>query len=43
MSVVQNVTFDLKQDGLSETKIDERVAGALKLVYMAQHAKRRPH
>lgn len=43
MTVAQNIAFGLKQDKMSATDIDARVAEMLKLVQMSQYAKRKPH
>lgn len=43
MSVEQNIAFGLKQDKLSKSEIEQRVAEMLKLVHMTQYAKRKPH
>lgn len=43
MTVAQNIAFGLKQDKLSKTDIDVRVAQMLKLVHMERFAKRKPH
>jgi putrescine transport system ATP-binding protein len=43
MSVQKNVAFGLRQDKVSASEIDARVAEILKLVRMEQFAKRMPH
>jgi len=43
MTVEQNIAFGLKQEGMEKGKIAERVAEMLKLVKLAQFAKRKPH
>ncbi len=43
MTVEQNIAFGLKQDGLPKSEIEARVAEMLRLVHMAQYAKRKPH
>ncbi|SHN23457.1 putrescine transport system ATP-binding protein [Pseudomonas asturiensis] len=43
MTVADNIAFGLKQDKLSRSEIDARVAEMLKLVQMTQYARRKPH
>ncbi|MFJ2714413.1 MULTISPECIES: ABC transporter ATP-binding protein [unclassified Pseudomonas] len=43
MTVAQNIAFGLKQDKISSSEVDARVAEMLKLVQMSQYAKRKPH
>ncbi|WP_028238602.1 polyamine ABC transporter ATP-binding protein [Stutzerimonas azotifigens] len=43
MTVAQNIAFGLKQDGLPKAEVEARVEEMLKLVQMAQYAKRKPH
>lgn len=43
MTVEQNIAFGLKQDGLPKDEVKARVDEMLKLVQMAQYAKRKPH
>lgn len=43
MSVESNVAFGLKQEGVRGGELKDRVHDALKLVQMAQYAKRKPH
>lgn len=43
MTVAQNIAFGLKQDGLPKAEVDARVEEMLKLVQMAQYARRKPH
>ncbi|GGK03576.1 ABC transporter ATP-binding protein [Pseudomonas matsuisoli] len=43
MTVEQNIAFGLKQDKMAKAELDERVNEMLKLVHMAQYAKRKPH
>jgi putrescine transport system ATP-binding protein len=43
MTVEQNVSFGLKQDGLPKTEIAQRVASMLELTRMTPYAKRKPH
>ena len=43
MSVEKNIAFGLKQDGMAQSEIDDRVANMLKLVKMEQFGKRKPH
>ena len=43
MSVAKNIAFGLKQDGMAQSEIDDRVNAMLKLVKMEQFAARKPH
>lgn len=43
MTVEQNVAFGLRQDGVPNREIAERVADMLNLVKLTQFAKRKPH
>ncbi len=43
MTVEQNVSFGLKQDGIPKAELTERVAAMLELVKMTSFAKRKPH
>lgn len=43
MNVEQNIAYGLKQEGLSESVIKERVEHGLSMVQMTGYAKRRPH
>lgn len=43
MTVEQNIAFGLKQDRLPRSEINQRVAEMLKLVHMAEYARRKPH
>lgn len=43
MTVAQNVAFGLKQDRLSRSEINRRVADMLELVQLSPFAKRKPH
>jgi putrescine transport system ATP-binding protein len=43
MSVVDNIAFGLKREGLNRDEIRRRVGEVLELIQMSQHAKRRPH
>ncbi len=42
MTVEQNIAFGLKQDKLSKSEINDRVAEMLKLVHMTEYARRKP-
>jgi putrescine transport system ATP-binding protein len=43
MTVAANIAFGLKQEGMAQSEIDDRVAKMLKLVKLEQFAKRKPH
>lgn len=43
MSVAANIAFGLKQEGMAQSEIDDRVSKMLKLVKLEQFAKRKPH
>ncbi|MBL4611615.1 ABC transporter ATP-binding protein [Halopseudomonas sp.] len=43
MTVEQNIAFGLKQDRLSRSEINARVAEMLKLVHMTEYARRKPN
>jgi putrescine transport system ATP-binding protein len=43
MTVAANIAFGLKQEGMAQSEIDDRVASMLKLVKLEQFAKRKPH
>jgi len=43
MTVEANVAFGLKQDGVKDPELKERVASILELVKLTQFAKRKPH
>lgn len=43
MTVEQNVAFGLKQDGVKDPELKERVGAILELVKLTQFAKRKPH
>jgi putrescine transport system ATP-binding protein len=43
MTVENNVAFGLKQEGVNQPEIHERVFEALELVQMSQYARRKPH
>ncbi len=43
MTVVQNIAFGPKQDGMPKQQIEARVAEMLKLVQMEKYAQRKPH
>ncbi len=43
MTVAGNIAFGLKQEGMAQSEIDDRVAKMLKLVKLEQFAKRKPH
>lgn len=43
MSVEQNVAFGLKQEKLSKSVIQQKIAEVLELVQMSEYSKRKPH
>jgi putrescine transport system ATP-binding protein len=43
MTVEQNVAFGLKQDGVKDAEVKQRVGDILSLVKLTQFAKRKPH
>jgi putrescine transport system ATP-binding protein len=43
MTVANNIAFGLKQEGMAQSEIDDRVASMLKLVKLDQFSKRKPH
>jgi putrescine transport system ATP-binding protein len=43
MTVEQNVAFGLKQDGVKDPELKQRVGAILELVKLTQFAKRKPH
>ncbi len=43
MSVLQNVAFGLRQDGVAKSEANERAAAMLDMVVLGNYAKRKPH
>jgi putrescine transport system ATP-binding protein len=43
MSVAKNIAFGLKQEGMAQSEIDDRVAQMLKLVKLEKFSQRKPH